>query len=477
MLKFAHYIISKANCIMFFKPVFSLRKFFHTIIYIYCIAAALPASAQQHYYGNKHAVKKDPAANNIAGIRVLSLRYADTLAHITQQFEHWRYNGADTLANPYYFPVFISGNLQNLPSGRAFSLNTNGSFDVDDASIMTPVANRLNASAQLLTEAYVAAPWLMQTDIDATEGIDTETIGKKLKNEAAPKLKLTEHMQTPDEDDKPEVTDADIVIKKPNFWTLKSNVSLQFTQYHVSENWYKGGEKNYTMLANAVFEANFNNKRKLQFDNKLEMKLGFQTSESDEEHKFKTTADQIRLTNQLGLKAIKNWSYTLSLQSWTQFYQGYKKNDTKVYSDFMSPFESIVSLGMDYKLSKKKASLSATLSPIAINVKYCDRSAIVGRFGIEQGKHHKSTFGSTVTVNGNVKFCDAISWSWRYYAFYDYKHLKMEWENTINLRVNKYLSTKLFLYPRFDNSVTKKEGHKSYVQFNEQLSISLNLSF
>ena len=76
MLKFAHYIISKANCIMFFKPVFSLRKFFHTIIYIYCIAAALPASAQQHYYGNKHAVKKDPAANNIAGIRVLSLRSA-----------------------------------------------------------------------------------------------------------------------------------------------------------------------------------------------------------------------------------------------------------------------------------------------------------------------------------------------------------------------------------------------------------------
>ena len=124
---------------MFSKPFFSPRKFCLLIIYIYCMAAALPASAQHHYYGVRHAAKKDPAASNIAGICVLSLRYADSLAHLKQQFEHWRYNGADTLANPYYFPVFISGNLQNLPSGRAFSLNRNGSFEVDDASIMAPV--------------------------------------------------------------------------------------------------------------------------------------------------------------------------------------------------------------------------------------------------------------------------------------------------------------------------------------------------
>ena len=100
---------------MFSKPFFSPRKFCLLIIYIYCMAAALPASAQHHYYGVRHAAKKDPAASNIAGIRVLSLRYADSLAHLKQQFEHWRYNGADTLANPYYFPVFISGNLQSLP--------------------------------------------------------------------------------------------------------------------------------------------------------------------------------------------------------------------------------------------------------------------------------------------------------------------------------------------------------------------------
>lgn len=462
---------------MFSKPFFSPRKFCLHIIYIYCMAAALPTSAQHHYYGVRHAAKKDPAANNIASIRVLSLRYADSLAHLKQQFEHWRYNGADTLANPYYFPVFISGNLQNLPSGRAFSLNRNGSFEVDDASIMAPVANRLNASAQLLTEAYVAAPWLMQTDIDATEGIDTESIGKKLKNEAAPKLKLTEHMQTPDEDDKPAVADADIVIKKPNFWTLKSNVSLQFTQYHVSENWYKGGEKNYTMLANAVFEANFDNKRKLQFDNKLEMKLGFQTSESDEEHKFKTTADQIRLTNQLGLKAIKNWSYTLSLQSWTQFYQGYKKNDTKVYSDFMSPFESLLSLGMTYKVNLKRFTATASINPIAVHLKYVDRPSLITSMGLDEGKHSKWEYGSNITATFKWDVIKNISWEARIYWFSDYKNTLIEWENTFNFKVNRFLSAKVFLYPRFDDSVERKEPEDSFFQFNEIFSLGLDFNF
>lgn len=462
---------------MFSKPFFSPRKFCLLIIYIYCIAAALPAAAQHHYYGLRHAAKKDPAASNIAGIRVLSLRYADTLAHLKQQFEHWHYNGADTLANPYYFPVFISGNLLSLPSGRAFSLNSNASFEVDDASIMAPVAKRLNASAQMLTEAYAAAPWLMQTDITATESIDTETIDKKLKNETAPKLKLTEHMQTPDEDEKPAVADADIVIKKPNFWTFKSNVSLQFTQYHVSDNWYKGGENNYTMLASTVFEANFDNKRKLQFDNKLEMKLGFQTSESDEEHKFKTTADQIRLTNRLGLKAIKNWSYTLSLQSWTQFYQGYKKNDTKVYSDFMSPFESLLSLGMTYKLNLKKFSANASINPISVHLKYVDRPSLITSMGLDEGKHSKWEYGSNITATFKWDVIKNVSWEGRIYWFSDYKKTLIEWENTFNFKVNRFLSAKLFVYPRFDDSVDRKEPDDSFFQFNEIFSLGVNIDF
>ena len=127
-------------------------------------------------------------------------------------------------------------------------------------------------------------------------------------------------------------------------------------------------------------EANYDNKEKLTFSNKLEMRLGFQSSQSDTQHEYKTNADQIRLTNKLGLQAAKRWYYTVMLQSWTQFYPGYQANDPKVYSDFMSPFESVLSVGMDYKYKKGSFELSATLSPIAADYKYVDRLALAGDY-------------------------------------------------------------------------------------------------
>ena len=441
------------------------------------MAAAVPAAAQHHspqvhQQGNTHITH-----NNIAGIRVLSLQYSDTLKALKRQYEHWHYSGADTLSNPYYFAIFSPGNIQAMPSRRAFSLRGKGGLQAGMPCVTQRVTNMLDAGARLLTEAYAAAPWLMQEEIPAAENLDTEKIGKKLKNEAAPKLKLADRMQDVSSDDKPVVSDADIVIKKPNFWTLKSNVSLQFTQYHVSDNWYKGGEKNYTMLAGIVAEANYDNKRKLQFDNKLEMKLGFQTSESDEEHKFKTTADQIRLTNQLGLKAIKNWSYTLSLQSWTQFYQGYKKNDTKVYSDFMSPFESLLSLGMTYKLNLKKFSANASINPISVHLKYVDRPSLITSMGLDEGKHSKWEYGSNITATFKWDVIKNVSWEGRIYWFSDYKKTLIEWENTFNFKVNRFLSAKLFVYPRFDDSVDRKEPDDSFFQFNEIFSLGVNIDF
>ena len=42
---------------------------------------------------------------------------------------------------------------------------------------------------------------------------------------------------------------------------------LQMLQNYVSSNWYKGGESNYSMVASAIMQANYNNKQKVKFDN------------------------------------------------------------------------------------------------------------------------------------------------------------------------------------------------------------------
>ena len=269
-----------------------------------------------------------------------------------------------------------------------------------------------------------------------------------------------------------------IIVHKPNFWNFKTNFTLQFTQNYVSDNWYKGGESHNALLASTIIEANYNNQRKITFDNKLEMKLGFQTSHNDKEHKYKTNSDLLRLTNKLGLRAVKHWYYTVMLQSWTQFYKGYKSNDPKVYSDFMSPFESLLSVGMDFQTQSKnnRFKINATLSPIALKLKYVDRKPLRESFGLKKTQSAKWEYGSNITINYTWNIIKNVSWTGRIYYFTDYSSTQLEWENTFNLSINRYLSARIFLYPRYDDSRTRKDEQSDF-EFNELLSLGLNLNF
>lgn len=397
----------------------------------------------------------------------------------------------EVFSNPYFFPLFASKTLLHTPLHYTISLpfrsvgtNATASHSFDPKEV--------KAIVWPITEAYVQHPEVFIYDltesvaesrvqVNRPEGTAQPTMPVGDKGSDATVGVSSVHFEENIREENTDVFDFDdftIHVRRPNFWTFKGAFSTQFMQYHVSDNWYKGGEDHLSMLGTFNIEANYDNKKKVTFTNKLETKLGFQTSPSDTEHRFKTNADLLRLTNKLGVQAHSHWYYTAMLQSWTQFYKAFKANSQTVSSDFMSPFESVFSLGMDYKLQKKRVNLSATISPGAVNLKYCDREAIVKNHGIDEGKHYRLNLGSTITMNMTLKFCEQVNWVTRLYAFYDYKgNVKSEWENTINLKVNKYLSTKLFLYPRFDNSVTKKNPDDSYFQFNEYLSVGLDLNF
>ena len=69
-----------------------------------------------------------------------------------------------------------------------------------------------------------------------------------------------------------------------NFWTHKGNGYVQFTQHYISDNWYKGGESTNALLSGLVLEANFDDRQRIEFENKLEIKLGFVTAPSDTVH-------------------------------------------------------------------------------------------------------------------------------------------------------------------------------------------------
>lgn len=281
--------------------------------------------------------------------------------------------------------------------------------------------------------------------------------------------------ETPDE---PDVVPVDMVVLKPNFWTFAGDGFVQFLQNYVSDNWYQGGESNYSMVGALTLQANYNNKQRVKWENKLELKLGLQTQQSDTIHKLKTTSDLLRYTGKLGLQATKKWYYTLQLIGSTQNMRAYEKNKQPVVADFMSPFNLNLSLGMDYSVEwfKKRLTGSVHLAPFAFNYKYVGRLALASRNGIDAGKHSKSDFGSQLTVDLRWKFSDDISWQTRLYGYTSYHRAEMEWENTLDFRFNRFISAKLYLYPRFDDNV-KRDEHHGYFQYKEYTSLGFSYSF
>ena len=268
-------------------------------------------------------------------------------------------------------------------------------------------------------------------------------------------------------------------VLKPNFWKKSAAASVQFSQHSISDNWYQGGESTNALLADLKLTANYNDRQKVQFDNSLEMRLGFITAPSDTVHTWKTNADLFRLNSKLGVRAIKNLYYTIASELSTQFFPNYATNTNNLISSFLSPLQLKLSLGMDYKLSKKKYNISLMGAPFSYNFVYIMDDDIVNpsAFNVDPGHSSANLFGSEITANVDWKIKNNISYVTKFNYFTTYEKVIVNWENTFNFQLNRYLSTKLFIHLRYDDGVTLTEENKSYFQLKEMLTFGLSYTW
>lgn len=273
------------------------------------------------------------------------------------------------------------------------------------------------------------------------------------------------------------LNEGELIVVRPNFWTHKGNGYAQFTQHYISDNWYKGGESTNALLSGLILEANYNDRQKIQFDNRMEIKLGFITAPSDTVHKYKTNADLFRITSKLGVQAHKNWYYTLGLDFKTQFFANYKTNTNDLISNILSPAQMDLTLGMDFKKSNKNYTLSLLTSPFAytfIFIKDNDRIINTTTFNVKDGDRTANLFGSKFTGTLQWKMFPSVVWDSKLEYFTTYNNVIANWENTFNFVLNRYLSTKLFVHARFDDGVALSGNNHSYFQIQELLSFGLN---
>ena len=290
--------------------------------------------------------------------------------------------------------------------------------------------------------------------------------------------KMKDFMKVQNPADRTDV-DKEVVVLKPNFWKYAGSSSLQLSQYSISDNWYQGGESTNALLGELRLSANYNDQHRVEFENTLELKVGFITAPSDTMHSYRTNADLFRLNSKLGVRAIKNLYYTLAAEFKTQFFPNYRTNTNDMISNFLSPAQVAVSVGMDYKLSKKKYNLSIMGAPFSYTFVYIANDSIVDptAFSVERGKNTASMFGSKITANVDWKITSNISYIGKLEYFTTYERVNISWENTFNMKLNRYLSTKIFIHPRFDDGVTLTADNTTYFQFKEMLTFGLSYTW
>ena len=378
--------------------------------------------------------------------------------------------------NSYFFRLFAPLTLYKTPVSNAMKVGTVTAIDEADSIRLSSMSSGrdlrlLHELDRVLLNTYLASPTrvlMMEDSLRANRSVSEEAIKSTAGNV---KLDVPVNISLPQAGGEKAEIATNMEVLKPNFWRTLGNFSTQMTESFFSPNWYQGGTNNINVLSTMRLEANYNNKKKVQWDNKLEARIGFYQNMGAD---IQSNQDMLRMTSKLNLKAIRNWNYTIEAQGETQMMQHFNGDNT-LKSRFMTPFNGSLTVGMDFKKNFKNGSISIFPGPLSYKMSYVAVKDLASKYGIEKGRI-RNDIGSKLQVDFNYKITKNISYRTRFYYYTPYDYVQMDWENTFNFQVSKYISTTLFFHTRFDDHVARNEDW-GFLQFKEYLTFGLNYSW
>ena len=230
------------------------------------------------------------------------------------------------------------------------------------------------------------------------------------------------------------------------------------------------------------------------------------TVDDKEEGIWFKNQDEFEISTAPSFKMTKNWSYGVIAKFRSQFVNGYKsrteQEEADLKSKFMTPAYLDISLGITYKSPQKKFPITVNMSPLALNATFAESDWIRMRqvdgdgkeikpaypYGIEDPeKTSKYEGGSSVEIGfdrtfGKTGYLRYITTVFSFYGWitdigqknkisdytkyleaydkwadkedtsvgHDIKdkprlpiHPTVRWENTLEIKATKYLSTKV----------------------------------
>ena len=284
-------------------------------------------------------------------------------------------------------------------------------------------------------------------------------------------------------------------IPERRYWTSGFESTLQVAESYVTKNWSGGGNPNLNLLTRQYLKYDYK-KDKVLVTNEMEINVNLNAipNSVDSVHSYQVNNDVFRVHSNFGYQAFKKWYYSFNFEFLTQLVNNHKANSEKLLAAFLAPMKINLGIGMKYDLEKKdfpnkhkNLKLSVNIAPLSFNYMYSREKGTdmdLSRHGFEakenpvEGenpyKNVYAKFGSQVDANLTFNINRYTSWTSMFKYSTTYKTVFMEFENTLNLQITRFFSTRIYFKARFDDSVAKTENFKSYFQFNQLMSFGFN---
>lgn len=275
------------------------------------------------------------------------------------------------------------------------------------------------------------------------------------------------------EEDRNDVIRAIRNMKTP--WRKEATLMLQVTQNYVTPNWYQGGSSSFAGLLIAKGQIGYYSER-FTWENTGEWRAGASTVSADSLHKINTTDDLLRLYSKANLRIAPKIFTSVSAEIETRLLPTYKSNSMELKSGPFSPFRFNAALGLDFK---PVANLSISVSPLSYKVIHImDTARVKGAdYGLEIGQRTQHNVGSSMRIEYLWKPVREVALETKFYAYTNYRHVELDLEVNCDFIINKWLSARLTLHPRYDTSVIMEGDTHAKIQFRELLSLGFAHKF
>lgn len=288
--------------------------------------------------------------------------------------------------------------------------------------------------------------------------------------------------------------------KERNTIDFTANLHGSLTAY--SKSWQAAGDNTITVLGNVNFLHTYKQGR-FTLTNTAAAKLGYNNMKIDLNGKQKgvwfKNVDEISLATSPQWAMVKNWTYGANVKFRTQFFAGYnargdrQKNEPRV-SNFLTPGYLDASIGFTYVLPSKRVPLKVNIAPLAMSTTYRIDDSTSNDYGVAAGHKSKYEGGFSIQLDFDRSWGENgwLRYRTTAYSFYgwitdlsakkkfvpteakpEYEHIvpTLRWENTIDIKATKHISTQLYVQFYYNKAEYRK------LQVQSMLSVGLTYTF